>query len=356
MVMSANLSNESFSRLICNPYPVKIGQVIVYSIIVFSSLVGNIILIFIVFKRQELKTTTNLLIANMAASDFIFSAISIPVNVFDAGIGKWNVTIAGTAGLMLCRLQSFLESVSFTVSIHSLAWIAVDRYVAVVFPMKARLISSRARRIVIASTWFVAMAVNSLDWYLNDTFDENEKVICSANFAKVTDAVVMFVRLHIVLFQITPFIVTTVLYCAIAVVLRRQDKVLQGASQARQKDQAKRRAVRMAFSVMAAFYTCYLPILTTSVFEGYGINPPCAVRKIMWVVVFYTAYSSSLVNPIICFAFVQSYRNGLKEVLKSCGNKRKTAGEMESGDRGGLALRKIKNIHSKSVDSVALSR
>lgn len=220
--------------------------------------------------------------------------------------------------------------------------------------MKARLISSRARRIVIASTWLVAMAVNSLDFYVYDTFDENGQVICSANFAKVTDAVSMFVRLQIVLFQMTPFIVTTVLYSAIAVVLRRHDKVLQNASQARQKDQRKRRAVKMAFSVMAAFYTCYLPILTTSVCEGYGINPPCEFRKIMWVVVFYTAYSSSLVNPIICFAFVQSYRNGLKEVLRLCGSKRQAEGKMETGERGGLALRKIKNI-SQSVNSVALS-
>ena len=74
---------------------------------------------------------------------------------------------------------------SLTVSIESLVWIALDRFVAVVWPMKFHLITSRFRSFTIASAWIVALTVNSLDLYLSDLLKENGKIGCIADTLQI---------------------------------------------------------------------------------------------------------------------------------------------------------------------------
>ena len=103
-------------------------------------------------------------------------------------------------------------------------WIALDRFVAVVSPIRVHLISSRSRFVAIASTWFMAMTVNSPDLFVYRVFEENEKVIYT-NFEDVSHADMIYARVYTAVF--VPFIVVTVLYSSMAVTITRQDKVLR---------------------------------------------------------------------------------------------------------------------------------
>lgn len=150
--MFTNYSNESSSlqNATCNAhlddfFPVKIVRIILYSVILVFSLVGNALIITIVRKREELRNTINYFIVNMAVSDFVYPLTVIPVQLTQLATSSCQWRIAGTAGVVFCKLIKFLEDVSISVSIQSLVWIAVDRFVAVVLPMKVPLISSRFR-------------------------------------------------------------------------------------------------------------------------------------------------------------------------------------------------------------------
>ena len=155
--MSTNFSNLSFIQP--NPscenwaaiFAVKISLMIVLSIICFFSLVGNTLLIITVYKRPELKKTINYFIVNMAVSDFVFSLIAIPVSLVEMS-SSWQWPIGGTVGSILCKLKNYVMAVSLTVSIESLVWIALDWFVAVVWPIKVHLITSRFRSFAILST------------------------------------------------------------------------------------------------------------------------------------------------------------------------------------------------------------
>ena len=346
---NVSASNESFSDLAaCDfidiSYPVKIGQVVGYSIVLFFSVVGNFLIILTVSKRRELKKTTNFFIVNMACSDVLFTLVAMPVHLAAVAKGSFYAPIGGTAGLIFCKAQRFVESVSFTVSIQSLVWIAVDRLVAVVFPLKAHLISSISRRIAIASTWLVSGAVNSYDLYVYEVFEEYGKVFCLENFDKTAFAYFIYARVYTALFQIAPLIAMTVIYSVIAHKLRRQGKVLHQTSRVHQKDLRKRRAVKLAFSIMAATNTCYLPPLIATVFWQYHVTTSCVMDKVLWLVGIFMLYLSSLVNPIVCFVLVQSYRSGLKKVLCS-------AGSTEASEQGGtITLRSLRSNPTKEFE------
>ena len=344
---SANFSNTSNQHtLTCdileNSAAEKIGKIIALSIILFFSLVGNTLIISIVYKRKELKKTMNYLIVNMAISDFVFPLSVIPFRLTEISSGSREWLIDGTTGLIFCKLKWFLQDVSVIVSVQNLVWITLDRFVAVVFPMKVHLISSRFRALAIASTWIVALIVNSLYLYAAELVEINKETICM-RFKTTVIPYRIYAMVRSSVFYSVPLVPVTILYCIIAATLRRQDKTFRHTA-ARRKDQRKRRAVKMSACVMAAFFTCSIPSLIFYILLALNMLASCTVYN---AISFFSAamfYLSSTTNPIICMTFVQSYRRGLMEFFHCCWSERLTTGNMETGKQEGITLQRIRVI------------
>ena len=316
--MSTNFSNVSFIQQ--NPscenleatFPFKISQMVIFSITLFLSLIGNTLIIITVYKRPELKKTVNYFIVNMAVSDFVFPLTAIPVRLAEASSSSWQWPIGGTAGSILCKLINFLVSVSITVSIQSLVWIALDRFVAVVWPMKVRLITSKFRSFAIASTWIVALTANSVDLYSSELLKENGEIRCGKDKTSLLFKAINYVRL--VFFAFAPIVLITILYCAIAFTLRKQDKMLQ-CTTVHRTDHKKRQAIKMSLCVVGLFYLFFLPCVTALVLRETSVLKTC-LYKHLFLVSILAVHVSSTTNPIVCFTFVESFRRGLREVFK----------------------------------------
>ena len=85
-------------------FAVQIGKIIVFAIILISSLVGNTLIINIVYRRPELRKTINFFMVNMAVSDFVFPLIAVPFNVMEIASGSLQWPIDRTVRLTLCKL------------------------------------------------------------------------------------------------------------------------------------------------------------------------------------------------------------------------------------------------------------
>ena len=342
--MSTNFSNLSFiqQNSSCEnwavTFPFQISQIVIFSITLFLSLVGNTLLIITVYKRPELKKTVNYFIVNMAVSDFVFALTTIPVYLAEASTDAWQWLIDSTAGPILCKLRNFFMAVSLIVSIESLVWIALDRFVAVVWPMKFYLITSRFRSFAIASTWIVALTASSVDLHLSELLKENGKNRCSKDTTSLLHIVSGYARLAI--FFIAPIVLITILYCAIAVTLRKQDKMLQCTTGRNRNDHKKRHAIKMSLCVVGLFYLFFLPYLTTVLLWETSVSKTC-LYKYFFLVSNLTIHVSSTTNPIICFAFVESFRRGLREVFKLPQRKRLKTNAVGTRDNEGVTLRKI---------------
>ena len=139
-----------------NPTAEKIGKTFAYCLIFLVSLAGNTVIGIIVYKTKTMRKPINFLIVNMAMSDLLIPILLIPTDIQLLYINSW--LIGGPLGEALCKLVSFLPSVSLIVSIQSLVLIAVDRFGAVVFPLRSPLISSKLCPFFILATWIIAMA------------------------------------------------------------------------------------------------------------------------------------------------------------------------------------------------------
>ena len=319
--------------------PIQTVKILVFLVILLSSLVGNTLIIIIVYRRPELKKTINYFIVNMAVSDFIFPFTAIPFNILEIASNSLHWPIGGATGLIMCKMKWYLRGISTTVSIESLVCIAVDRFVAVVFPMKLHLFSSRSRACVIASSWVLALLANAFHFCSYELVKQNEETICS-NFQNLSFSYVAFSKVYTILLQIVPVIAMTILYSAIAVTLRRQDNVLRSQS-VQGAYQQKRRAIKMACCIMSAFYICMLPIVIYFILWEYKIRLSCSFTRVYLFYASLMLYLSSAINPVICMSFVQSYRSGLRDIFYSCWCKWCTARNNVVTDRQDINLQRI---------------
>ena len=139
-----------------NPTAAKIGLTFAYCMTFVVSLLGNsFIAAIIVYKTQSLRKPINFFILNMAMSDLLYPMFLIPRELTYLFADLW--IISGPLEQALCKLGIFLPQVSSAVSIHSLILIAVDRFGAVVFPLRSPLISSKLCPFFILGTWIVTL-------------------------------------------------------------------------------------------------------------------------------------------------------------------------------------------------------
>ena len=156
----------------------RFSFILLYCVNLMGSFFGNIFIVIIVYKHRELRKTINYFIVNMALSDLIFPLIVIPVNVIGLANKSWHWPVSGIFGSIFCKLFHFSSAVTLHVSTQSLVWIAIDRFVAVVFPIKLGLISPKTRTAAIVSTWMFAGLFNSPSLIIVVVHD-NIKAFCS---------------------------------------------------------------------------------------------------------------------------------------------------------------------------------
>ena len=139
-----------------------------------ASIFGNIFII-IVHKHRDLRKTINYFIVNMAVSDLLFPLIVIPFNIVGLVSDPWHWRVSGNLGSTFCKLLYLSSAVALHVSVQSLVWIATDRFVAVVFPLKVGLISPKIRAAAIASLWIFAGLFNSPSLIVSDVVVHGNK-------------------------------------------------------------------------------------------------------------------------------------------------------------------------------------
>ena len=165
MNTTANGSSSWSCSSLINLEALKVGATVAYSSILVVSLVGNSLIILIVYKTPTLRKPINMLIANMAMSDLLLPIFLIPVGLTDLHVGSW--LIGGTLGQAWCKIHAFLADISSLVSIQSLILITVDRYAAVVVPLPSPLINRKVCRCLIVGPWiFAAGLFFAISFYL----------------------------------------------------------------------------------------------------------------------------------------------------------------------------------------------
>ena len=98
------------TRLIDYPGTIKIMpnweailKIAIYSIIMITAIIGNVLIILVVVRNKSMRTTTNFYIVNLAVSDLLVTCFCTWVRLVD------NLTEGWVLGTFFCKANTFTQ-------------------------------------------------------------------------------------------------------------------------------------------------------------------------------------------------------------------------------------------------------
>lgn len=314
--MNSSNATTSVADQFCRPESSIVTQaikVLVYVVVLLVSLVGNALIFAVVCKNRRMRTPVNFFVVNMSAADILITVFYMPRMISRSFLGmEWGVS--GELGHVLCKVAPFTQELSASVSVLTLILMAVDRFFAVLFPLK-RIVTNHVAYASIAFVWLAAMAVRSPMFYgLRFILGEEGKTFCSLQFDSEV-ASDLYVRFAFVMFYVLPLFLIIVLYSAVLVSLKKRKPVgvVLSNIQRRYKDRLRRtrKVMNMLFTIVFVFAVgwClhfFLPILF--------LRFRTKVCKLVFPA-FFLGHVTSAINPCIYLIYIENYRRGFREIL-----------------------------------------
>ena len=319
MNLTANGSSGSWTCLNFTAW--KIGDTVTFCLIFIVSLVANSLIVMIVYKTPNLRKPINFFIANMASSDLLYPIFWIPWTLSEMHT-KYSFLIGGQLGQALCKLVPFFGDVSFAISIQNLILIAVDRFGAVMFPLRSPLIRSKLCPFFILATWIVAAAVSSPFLFAYELVEYPEGNGCVIEWEKVLGESLSLASYQLAFFSLfiyIPVLLLVILYSIIVIKLKTQSHPgEQSPNSQQQRDRRNRNVLQMSIAIVTVFVLCWLPNVTNYFITQYqdrSTQFSCSFW-IYYAVTYYMITAYCAINPVICFMFSSNYRKALKRLIK----------------------------------------
>ena len=301
----------------------RIGISFYYYLSFVVALIGNIIIGIIVYRTRSMRKPINFFIVNMAMSDLLFPIVCFPYLVIEINFGNWS--LRGPVGQALCKLHDFLVFVSALVSTQSLVLIAVDRFGAVVFPLRSPLISSKRCRFFILTTWIIAVAANIPNAMTYELVEHKEGMVCVRKWNEVFAESLSYrnyIVSMLVVFWYVAMVLIAILYMTVVIKLKSQNIPGEGSANGReQQSRRQKNVLKMSIAIVVTFIVCWLP---ATIWWFFVLYPPDSTMtascgfQYFRVIAFCVAQSNSAINPCISFIFSGNCRQGLKNLSRCC--------------------------------------
>ena len=297
------------------------------SIISLAAFIGNFLVTVTFLKTPSLRTSTNYYIVNMAISDILCSCFNLLLYTTE-GMLTSRVLITEPSASVLCKLGMYSRGVSQAVSVLSLVLIAVDRYIAIVFPLKTAMVDQRTVRLTLSVfTWIIPIAFCCPFVIYAKIITVDDNTFCRLLWNASSHTI--FNVAGFVAFYCTPFVVTIVLYTRIVKALRKRpvtgDEMQDSVSNKRRRQHQK--ITKILISIVVVFFVCWTPLciyLALKMFyPDLFVQDHCQILLALFFYIFPSL--STAMNPLILFLFSTNYREALANLCPQSCNRCRTS-------------------------------
>lgn len=141
-----------FQEAFNDPFFIERFLLIIYTLIFFIGLIGNIMTIIIIEYNTHLRTPTNFYLLNLAVSDLMILMCNLPLEMIEIHYGQWPLPIT------FCRLRNICAEFFTCSSILTILAFTCERYFAIVHPIHFHQLSHfRRAQNVICIIWTISL-------------------------------------------------------------------------------------------------------------------------------------------------------------------------------------------------------
>ncbi|XP_028290395.1 type-1 angiotensin II receptor A [Gouania willdenowi] len=292
---------------------------IVYGCNFVIGIIGNSMVVAVIYCYMKLKTVANIFVLNLAVADLTF-LITLPMwATFTATGYHWPF------GGFLCKASAGLVIFNLYTSIFFLTALSIDRYLAIVHPVRSRrfrtVVYARITCVVIWIFAFLLSVPTALTRDVHNITNSNNTVCAILHPSKENARTLKEIQLANSLMKsllgfLVPFIIIITCYCLIG-------RALVGAKHIQKSSRSRDDEVLvMLAAAVLAFFLCWVPhqvfhflqLLTQLI-----LVENCAILEIIDTAMPFTiciAYLNSCINPIV-YGFVgRNFRKNLLRLLR----------------------------------------
>ena len=279
----------------------------VYALAVLVGTAGNSLVILVVKTKRSMKSTTNLLLANLALADLLTLVWCMPAVAM-----TFVPHPGGLAGDFLCKLVTMhlVPGITLIVSGLTLALISVERYKALLRPMEMhRLISPHNVKYALGLIWGVAAVLVAPLFVFERFSDENGGCVIAW---PVPDAA-LFYWGTLALIVLTALLTMVLSYLSIIRGIFFSGAICSAgvhSVHAKEEARAKKKIVLMLLTVTLVFLVCFVPFILGSALM---VSTSGDFYKLSTFLV----YCNCALNPIVYASASSNYRDAFREVWRS---------------------------------------
>ncbi|XP_001368100.3 neuromedin-K receptor [Monodelphis domestica] len=283
-----------------------------YGVVVAVAVFGNLIVIWIILAHKRMRTVTNYFLVNLAFSDASMAAFNTLINFIYALHSEWYF------GANYCRFHNFFPITAVFASIYSMTAIAVDRYMAIIDPLKPRL-SATATKVVIGSIWILAFLLAFPQCLYSKTKVMPGRTLCYVQWPEGSKQNFTYHIIVIILVYCFPLLVMGITYTIVGITLWGGEIPGDTSDKYHEQLKAKRKVVKMMIIVVVTFAICWLPyhiyFIITGIYQH--LNRWKYIQQV-YLASFWLAMSSTMYNPIIYCCLNKRFRAGFKRAFRWC--------------------------------------
>ncbi|GAA6222554.1 neuromedin-U receptor 1-like [Lates japonicus] len=296
--------------------PIFFPVCVTYLAIFMVGILGNSLTCAVILRYRVMQTPTNYYLLSLAVSDLLVLVLGMPLELYD----MWQnyPFLLGEGG---CYFKTFLfETVCFA-SILNVTALSVERYVAVVHPLKVKYMTTRAHvKKVIFMLWVLSMLCAMPNTSLHgikvlpSLFGRQFPRSAICQLVKPTWMYKLIILISTLVFFLLPMLIISVLYLLIGLRLRRERITTvvdtrcsfetESISRSHKQKLSKRnvQVTKMLCVLVIVFGLCWAPFHMERLVWNYIDKQSTQHLKIfehVHIISGVCFYLSSVINPII---------------------------------------------------------
>ncbi|KAM9856949.1 somatostatin-like receptor F_48D10.1 [Aulostomus maculatus] len=304
---SPRLSNAS-SNVSAQSVPFQGSSTLLTAVISLTvflvGLVGNTLAIYVVLRYAKMKTVTNIYILNLAVADELY-IIGLPFLTTQNVLSYWPF------GSFLCRVVMTADSMNQFTSIFCLTVMSIDRYLAVVHPIRStKWRHPRVAKAVSAAVWAVSFVVVLPVVIFSDVQDTFNS--CNMIWPEPTDVwSTAFILYTATVGFFGPLLIICLCYLLIVIKVKSSG-VRVGFTKRRRSE---RKVTRMVVVIVVVFVLCWLPFFIINIINLVVIIPESSVTAGIYFFAVILSYANSCANPLLYGFLSDNFKQSFRKVL-----------------------------------------